>query len=142
MTDLEPEGETDLAEAIRSVFAAPHRRGLVVVISDFLDEAGPQALHRIAPLRHDLLAVQVWSPGEARPDVQRQVELVDSETGMTTRVDATPQLLKRYRQLAEQHTAELESYCHTRGWSYLKALTTTPFEDLILGVFRNGRFLR
>ncbi len=142
LSKIEPGGETDLGKAIRSFFAAPARRGLVVVVSDFLDAAGPQALDLIGPLRHDLLAVQVWSPLELRPSFASRIEVVDAETGGRVRIEATPALLRRYRDTAESHSQELQAYCRSRGWSYLRAETTTPFEDLILGAFRQGRFLR
>ena len=142
LSSIEPEGATDLARAIRTFFAKPARRGLVVVVSDFLDESGPRALERIAPLRHDLLAVQIWSPLEVKPRFRSRVEVVDAESGGKARLEASPRLLKRYAQIAEEHAQELASYCLARGWSSLRAETTTPFEDLILGVFRQGRFLR
>jgi uncharacterized protein (DUF58 family) len=81
---------TDLAAAIDALNRPPRRRGLAVVISDFLsadvvdDPTRPPAWER--PLRrlgvrHDLLAVEVVDPRELElPDVG-VLTLVDTETG-------------------------------------------------------------
>jgi len=37
--------------------------------------------------------------------------------------------------------AALEDYCKKNGWGFISSSTENPFEDLILQVFRQGRFL-
>ncbi|MFG1888548.1 DUF58 domain-containing protein [Micromonospora sp. NPDC049051] len=79
----------DLADGLAGVHRAALRRGLVVVVSDFLDglpddprEAPPweTALRRLAA-RHQVLAVEITDPRELElPDVGL-VTLVDPETG-------------------------------------------------------------
>jgi uncharacterized protein (DUF58 family) len=105
--EVEPGRRTDgvpLGPAIDALAAAQPRRGLRVVVSDFLDPGGVLAVGRgssggpgAAPswerpirrlaVRHQVLAVEVVDPREAElPDVG-VVELVDPETGDLLEVD-------------------------------------------------------
>ena len=54
----------------------------------------------------------------------------------------TPALLDAYAQQFEEHCEEVNGYCRKNGWGYVRTTTDIPFEDLILQVFRQGRFLR
>ncbi|MFA9430602.1 DUF58 domain-containing protein [Egicoccus sp. AB-alg2] len=99
---------SDLAAALRHVERIARRRGLVVVISDFLsptDWGG--ALARLG-LRHDTLAVEVVDPREmALPDVG-VVPLRDPETGRTRMVDtANPAFRTRYAEAAEAQRRDI-----------------------------------
>lgn len=81
------EGSTDLATALRRLGAIFRRRGLVVVISDFLDGSDwAQAIGRLA-VRQDILAIEIVDPRELElPDVGI-VALEDPETGQIIEVD-------------------------------------------------------
>ena len=71
----------DLAEAIEQLRRPPRRRGLAVVISDFLGEPTWERPLRALSARHELLAVEVLDPRELElPDVGTVV-LADPETG-------------------------------------------------------------
>ena len=139
---LQPAGTTDLAAALEAFFRTSRRRGLTVLISDFFDPQGLGPLDRLTALRHDLLAIQVTSRMDEPPDGTTELMVVDSEDGSERRVPITPELAKAYRQAAAEHTSELEAYCRKRGWECVQAPVELDIEDLILGVFRRGRFLR
>lgn len=82
-----PGPATPLSDAITDLDRAVRRRGLVVVVSDFLDPAPTgapspweRALRRLA-MRHQVLAVEVTDPRELElPDVGL-LTVVDPETG-------------------------------------------------------------
>ena len=119
------------------------RRGLVVVVSDFLDEEGfSKAFDMLRFFRQDLFAVHVHTAEEAKPDLPDEVLLEDAELGTSQRVRVTPALLEAYAEQFEEHCEEVGGYCRRHGWGYLRTTTDIPFEDLILKVFRQGRFLR
>ncbi len=96
LTTAEPavEGSTDLAQALRRLGTTLRRRGLVVVVSDYLDP-GPwaESLARLA-VRQEVLAVEVVDPRELElPDVGI-VALVDPESGRTIEVDTASSRLR------------------------------------------------
>ena len=143
LESVEARGTTSMEKAFKGFFSSRRRRGLVVVVSDFLDEEGfSRAFDMLRYFRQDLIAVHVHTPEEARPDLPDEVLLEDAEFGTSQRVRITPALLEAYANQFEEHCEEVGAYCRKNGWGYLRTTTDVPFEDLILQVFRQGRFLR
>jgi len=77
-----PEGQrVDLAAGIRRLLHPPRRRGLAVVVSDFLcPSPWPRALRMLAA-RHQVLAVEIIDPRELELPSVGYLTLVDLETG-------------------------------------------------------------
>jgi len=143
LESVEASGTTAMEKAFKGFFSSRRRRGLVVVVSDFMDERGfSKAFDMLRYFRQDLFAVQIHSPEEARPDLPDEVLLEDVELGTSQRVRITPALLEAYAEQFEAHCEEINGYCKKNGWGYVRTTTDVPFEDLILQVFRQGRFLR
>jgi uncharacterized protein (DUF58 family) len=136
-------GRTSLNAALRRYFSAPRTRGLVVLISDFLDPAGfEEAFAVLRRFRHAVVVLHVMSPEEREPQLPEEAVLVDAEDGTATEVEITPALLAAYRETFEKHAQEIEDYCRKYGWSYARALTEVRFEDLVLRVLREEGLLR
>jgi uncharacterized protein (DUF58 family) len=136
-------GRTSLNAALRRYFSVPRTRGLVVLISDFLDPAGfEEAFAVLRRFRHSVVVLHVMSPEERDPQLPEEVVLVDAEEGTATEVEITPALLEAYRDTFEKHAREIEAYCRKYGWGYARALTEVPLEDLILRVLRDQGLLR
>jgi uncharacterized protein (DUF58 family) len=79
---LDGVGATDLAGALVRANGVAQRRGLVVVISDFLVEPGWEAPLRVMGQRHDVLAIQVSDPRERELPNVGMVVLRDPATGV------------------------------------------------------------
>ncbi|MBI1395212.1 MAG: DUF58 domain-containing protein [Betaproteobacteria bacterium] len=138
-----PAGGTDLGIALRSYFGARRTRGLVVLISDFLDRGGfTESAQWLSQFRHEVAAIQVLSPEEMAPELPDQVVLVDDETGAAVTLEATPELLEAYRGALSEHCSGIENTCRRFGWSYLTARSDAPFEDLMLTALRREGVLR
>lgn len=136
-------GDTSLEAALRSYFGVKRRRGLVVLLSDFLDENELDGGFRVLRyFQHDVFGIQILGAEEAMPDLPEEVTLVDAESGTSERLELTPALLQDYHEELERHTQRLEAYCTRQGWGFLRTLTAVPFEDLIVKVFRQDRFLQ
>ncbi|MDF2704630.1 DUF58 domain-containing protein [Nonomuraea muscovyensis] len=99
----------DLAEGIDVLAAARRRRGMRVVVSDFLDarpvlDPGAERpwerpIRRLAA-RHQVLAVEVIDPRELElPDVGR-VAFADPETGKVREVHLSPKVRRAYAEAA------------------------------------------
>jgi uncharacterized protein (DUF58 family) len=96
----------DLAGSIGVIARAGRRRGMAVVISDFLGEpTWEPALRRLAQ-RHEVIAVEVVDPREVElPDVGL-ISVVDPETGRRRLVDTSQTAVRAaYAQLAESRRA-------------------------------------
>lgn len=119
------DGETgDLAGAIDIVRRTSRRRGLVVVVSDFL---GPRTWER--PLRalghrHEVIAIEVVDPREVDlPDVGL-IAVIDPESGRRRLVDtATARVRERYAQLARERRADVAAGLTAAGADHLTLRT-------------------
>lgn len=93
----------DLAAAIEQLRRPPRRRGLAVVISDFLGDTTWERPLRALSARHELLAVEVLDPRELElPDVGTVV-LADPESGEQREVVTTPVLRREFAAAAAAH---------------------------------------
>lgn len=141
---LECSGNTCLEAAFKRYFAVPRAKGLIVVISDFLDPAGFEpGLRVLRNLRQDVLALQLVSPVDFEPaGAEDDVVLVDSEDSGEIRLRITPPLLRAHRQAFEAHCAAISAYCVGNGWGHARATTDTSVEALVLHALRKEGLLR
>lgn len=93
----------DLAEAVEKLRRPPRRRGLAVVISDFLGEPTWERPLRALSARHELLAVEVLDPRELELPEVGTVVLADPETGRQREVVTTPLLCREFAAAAAAH---------------------------------------
>ena len=91
---VRPSGPTRLAEAIHEVARRVTRRGLIVILSDLLDEQEKvlQALHHLKFRGHDLIVFQVLDHSELDFPFDGQVRFEDPEAGDF--VEADPRAIR------------------------------------------------
>jgi uncharacterized protein (DUF58 family) len=119
------EGETgDLAAAIDMVRRSSHRRGMAVVVSDFLGPDDWVRPLRALGQRHELVAVEVVDPREIElPDVGL-VSLVDPETGRRRLVDtAEAETRDRYAAAATARRSNISAKLAGCGADHLTLRT-------------------
>ncbi|HKY77011.1 MAG TPA: DUF58 domain-containing protein [Acidimicrobiia bacterium] len=85
----EGEGRTDLGDALGQLERLARRRGVIVVISDFLCLPGWEAPLRRLGVRHDLVVAEVVDPREMQLPRMGVLTLVDPETGRSRTVDTS-----------------------------------------------------
>jgi uncharacterized protein (DUF58 family) len=140
----------DLAAILEQLRRPPRRRGLVVVISDFLGPrggAGPGADAfgwerplRALSARHDLLAVEVLDPRDLElPDVGAVV-LADPETGRQKEVVTTPLLRREYAAAASAHRDDVAIALRRTGAGHLVLRTDSDWvADMVRFVMTRKR---
>ncbi|MGF6884547.1 uncharacterized protein (DUF58 family) [Nocardia sp. GAS34] len=105
----------DLRGAIESLRRPQRKRGLAVVISDFLGDIDWQRSLRAISGRHDLLGVEVLDPLDlSLPDVG-DVVLHDPETGHTREFSVTPALRTDFARAAQAHREQVEEELRSCG---------------------------
>src|SRR5437763_3200225 len=92
MVQYAPEGTTDVPASLRAVLHNLKRRGLVVVISDLIDqpEETLKALRLLRSHRHDVLVFHVQDPAELESPFQGATLFRDLETGEELEIDPSP----------------------------------------------------
>ncbi|WP_327045912.1 DUF58 domain-containing protein [Microbispora sp. NBC_01189] len=135
------QGSVDLGEGLEMMAAAHRKRGLRVVVSDFLDPAGSweAPLRRLAA-RHQVLAVEVVDPRELElPDVGF-VTLTDPETGRSRGVHLSRGLRERYAEAAAEQRWEIRTALRRAGAAHLVLRTDRDWVvDLAGFVLRQRR---
>jgi uncharacterized protein (DUF58 family) len=127
-TPRAPEGTRgDLAEAVEQLRRPPRRRGLAVVISDFLGPTTWQRPLRALSARHDLIAIEVLDPRDVDlPDVGTVV-LADPESGKQREVHASALLRKEFSAAAAEHRAEVAGAVRQAGGGHLVLRTDSDW---------------
>ncbi len=133
---LRPDGEAHLGPAVRRYAARARQVGPAVLISDLLDPSWEEGLTALFARRFDVLVLHVLAPQEVDPDVEGDLELVDSETGHSVEITADYDLLARYRDSLNAWRAQIRDFCVRREMSYVFVETTTPLRELLLAHLR------
>jgi uncharacterized protein (DUF58 family) len=127
-TEIRP-GRSDLGELVDMLNRPPRRRGVAVVISDFLapPEQWGRPVRKLA-VRHDVLAIEVVDPRELElPDVG-VLALVDPETGDLHEVQtADPRLRQRYAEAASAQRAAIAYALRAAGAAHLRLRTDSDW---------------
>jgi uncharacterized protein (DUF58 family) len=140
---VEPQGETDLAASCRRFCLENRRRGVVLVISDFLDPQGfEEPLKALAGRGHEVFALHVLAREEAEPELTGDFKLIDIETSAPVEVSASRAVMRAYARQLDGFRSGLKSFCAERGIGYLFTTTALPFEELILSYLRSVGLVR
>ena len=127
---------TDIALALDYLGRVLHKRGVVFLVSDFLDQNFEKPL-RVLARRHDLIAVTVSDPRElALPDVGL-LEIQDAETGEIVVIDTGSKTVRsRYTHLAEEKNRALSDLFQSTGIDQIQLLTDRDYVLDLVKFFR------
>jgi uncharacterized protein (DUF58 family) len=130
-------GDSDLKAAARE-FAIRHAsKGVVVVISDFLDKNGYEdALRYLLARNMDIYVIHLLSREEVVPDLVGDLRLLDVEDDEVTEITMSAPLLKRYKDNLNAFVGGLKEWCTKRGIVYIFTTNQHPFDKLILNYLR------
>lgn len=138
---------TNLERPLERIAALVRRRGLMVLISDFLAPVA-ELERRLAALTasgHDVEVFQVRDPAETAFEVGAPALLEDAESGRTLYVDPSA-VRDAYVQRRRAHDASLAELCRRMGVGRMELETTQPLEFALLEFVRQrqrrGRIVR
>lgn len=112
-------GPITLAEAITALDRGQRRRGLRVIISDFLDHSDWEKAMRRMAARHQTLAVEIIDPYEIALPASGLVDLIDPETGDIYEVNLSPQVVDTYNRAAAQERTANDEALRRAGVAHL-----------------------
>jgi uncharacterized protein (DUF58 family) len=143
LDQLEASGASNLAAAAKS-FAIKHTgKGVVVVISDFLDKRGYQdALRYLLARNLDIYVIHVLSREEVEPEIVGDLRLVDAEDDDEAEITVSAPLLKRYKDNLNAFVGSLKDWCTKRGITYIFTTNQNPFDKLVLNYLRERGLVR
>jgi uncharacterized protein (DUF58 family) len=118
-----------LAAPLFTVASTLHRRGMLVLISDFYEppEKIVEALRPLAGQRHDMIVLHLLDPAELEFPFEKAASFEDLETG--DRFPVVPDRLREsYRQLVREHVVEVERKVVGQGAHYTLLDTSKPLD--------------
>lgn len=126
LEDAAPSGPGRIGKSLIQAHAMIPRRGLLVLISDLLDEPAElfDGLDRFRHDRCEVIVFQVLTRQELNLDGLRRVQarMRDAETLQTLRTDLG-RIQSSYTQVLQEHIQTIQRGCTTRGIDY-ELLTT------------------
>ena len=143
LDSIQPGEATSLAEGVKNFCVRNSGKGVVVLISDFMDKHGfDDALRYLVAQQMDTYVIHVLSPEELEPDVKGDLRLVDCEDADVAEISVSAPLLKRYQQTLAAFIDSAREFCTRRGMTYLLARTTQPVDQLVSGYLRTRGLIR
>ena len=131
---------TDLAAALQHLVVPPRRRGLAVVVSDFLSASTWTGPIRALSQRHDVVAVEIVDPRELELPAVGTLTLADPETGRVREVPTNARTRRRYAEAAAQQRQEIADALRTSGAAHVQLRTDRDWVlDLANFVLRRRR---
>lgn len=136
LAETTPGGQTRLAQNLHRIAGMIAHRGLVLVFSDLLDEAGEeQVVEALAHLRHqghDVIVFQVFAAAEVQFPFKELMRFEDLE-GALAPVTADPLAIRSvYRKEMEAFRERFRGECLKRRVDFAPVDTSTSFDKPLL----------
>ncbi len=142
LSALETGGRTDYLEVIRQFISTHQQRGLLIIISDFLDDAGcEKPLQYLADFGHELLLVQVWSDEDRTPPWLGDLDLIDAETDARLQLQFDEAARESYTRGFDKYADSLQQLALRNGGRYVGVSAAVPIEDIIFGSLVRSRVI-
>ena len=131
---LKREGRTDFMRVVRDFISSYSQKGLVVILSDFLDEAGcEKPLQYLADFGHEVHLIQLWSDEDRTPPWIGELDLEDAETHKMLRLQFDEGAQARYTLAFDEYCQSLRHIAMRSGGRYLGIPTSLPLEEAVFG---------
>lgn len=147
LLDLEGDGRSDVAGALRHLAPRIGGRAKLVVLTDGLQQGDglPAAMGLAASQGHELHVLQVLSPQELSPietGLAGDHRLVDAETGDGPALSVTAAVEMRYQARLDAHVQMLAESARRCGAHHLVVRSDEPIEDVLRVRLRQGGLIR
>lgn len=127
LEDLRPGGKTDMRSSLEEVARKLHRRGLFIVISDFIED--PDAVERgfrhLQHRRNDIMAFHVADRDELELPFGKVTLFRDLEEDLEITTDPR-EIRREYRAAVKDHVDGVRKICHAHSADYDMFLTDEP----------------
>ncbi|MFD2416995.1 DUF58 domain-containing protein [Amycolatopsis pigmentata] len=117
----------ELSTMIEQLRRPPRRRGLVVVVSDFLGATSWERPLRALSARHDLIAVEVLDPRDVDLPEVGTVVLADPESGRQREVRTSALLRREFAAAAQAHRDQVARALRQAGAAHLVLRTDSDW---------------
>ena len=134
LENLKPAGVTNFLHVVKQFLNEYPQRGLVIVISDFLDESDcEKAVQYLADYGNELMLVQIWSDEDRTPPWSGECDFVDAESSARLRIHVDGDSRRQYTEAFDRFAASLRTVALRNDGRYVGLPTSMPLEEAIFG---------
>jgi uncharacterized protein (DUF58 family) len=142
LSQLTTHGRTDYLAVVREFLSIHSERGLLVIISDFLDDAGcERPLQYLADFGHELLLIQLWAEEDRTPPWLGDLDLIDAESNARLELQFNETAREEYTRAFDRYAAELHQLAIRNGGRYVGVGAGSPVEEVIFGSLVRARVI-
>jgi uncharacterized protein (DUF58 family) len=140
LSDCKPAGYTDVAGSLHQAAAMIRKRGLIIVLSDLMDEGGEleKALAHLRYRGHDVILFHIFDAAEANFPFRGAMEFTDPETGARLKVDADA-VRADYLSAVSGFVSEMRRRCRNLRVDYVQLDTSVSFDAALVSYLSNRK---
>ena len=133
-----PGGTTNFMEVSRQFIAKYPQRGLLMVISDFLDDGEfEKPIQFLSDFGHELVLIQVWADEDRTPPWNGELELEDAESGRLVELAFDEDARRQYTEAFDAYADRVRNVADRGNGRYLGLPTSVPVDQAIFGSLAN-----
>lgn len=127
-----PTGTSGASRAVKQFADRYLQRGLLIVVSDFFDEADVLPLWQsLSLLGHELFLIHLYAEEDRTPPWKGLLEIEDSETGRVREIQFDDAARVEYQQAFDNFADTLEKMALRNGGRYAGVSTATPLDEVL-----------
>jgi uncharacterized protein (DUF58 family) len=131
---LKPAGQTNYFQIARQFISRYPQRGLLIIVSDFLDDTDcERPLQFLADFGHELMLLHVWSEEDRDPPWEGQLDLTDAETDSTLEVGFDGAARRNYTTAFDAYARGIQRIGLRNSGRYVGLSTATTIEEAVFG---------
>lgn len=133
LSQLQPERGTDTEKGFAGLPERFPQRGLIVIISDLLDDADKiiAGLKGFRFRRHEIILFHLLAPEERIFPYRDNIEFVDAETKQVI-VTQSSYIAKAYKDALEAHTEKIQRFCRQNDIDFVPLSTADLLSKALL----------
>ena len=128
-----PAGETNVGNILENIAGQIRRRGLIVLVSDLLDEPEPilKGLRQFRFKGNDVIVFHLLDPAELELPFDGNILFEDLEAA-NLQVIADPRAIRTtYKAVVQELIADMRKQCHADSIDYQLISTATPLDQAL-----------
>ena len=134
LSNLKPAGAGDFLKVAREFNHEYAQRGLLIIISDFLDDHDClKPLQYLSDFGHELMLVHIWADEDRVPPWEGELALEDAETGANLEISFDEKSRNAYTAAFDDYAAALRRLALRNGGRYAGLPTSLPVEEAMFG---------
>lgn len=134
LSKLQPGGRTRFSAIARDFIGRYPQRGLLLIVSDFLDDDEVEKpIEYLAEFGHELVLVQIYDDHDRTPPWEGELEIEDAETGVRRQISFDEEARRRYEAGFDEYSSRLQRVAARHAGRFVAIPTSLPLETAIFG---------